>query len=134
MEADLQHYYKTDVRGLWSGGLTLRRLKVLLDGLPPESLWWTALRQRPDSVPAADTGAGLDAVRWGTTDELLAALIDATRETAWTVAQVSSRKKLPPPKPFTRPGTAPSRRARTISRRNMDRLNQWRAANRQSRR
>lgn len=38
MEADLQRFYGIDYRDRWRGGLTLRRLKVLLSNLPRESV------------------------------------------------------------------------------------------------
>lgn len=111
MEADLARYYRVDFRDLWrpTPALTFRRLRVLLNGLPPESLWWTALRaQAPaDVTPAGD----IDQIRWGTIHDLLAALIDATHEVAWVTRAANSSKKVPPPAPFPRPGTRRSRRA-----------------------
>ena len=130
MEADLQRYYRVDLRDLWRGGLTLRRLRVLLDGLPPDSLWWTAMRQRDDLLATAG-GGDVDTARWDTTHELLAALIDATNEVAWTVAQVNSKHKLPSPSRFPRPGTKPRRRS--MSPTNRARVQQWIKASRNRR-
>lgn len=124
MEADLQRYYWIDFRDLWrpTTVLTFRRLHVLLNGLPPESLWWTALRRE---APAQVTAAGdIDGIRWGTLHDLLAALIDATNGVQWTLASVNSKKKIPAPKPFPRPG-ASSRPRRGMSQRSRDRINGW---------
>jgi len=130
VEADLQHYYGVDLRDLWRGGLTLRRLRVLLDGLPGDSLWSTALRRR-DDLPPAPAGGDVDTVRWDTTHELLAALIDATQDVAWTVAQVNSKSKLPSPSRFPRPGVKPRRKG--ISHENRARIQKWIKASRNGR-
>lgn len=55
MEASLARYYPgVDLRDLWRPGrrLTLRRLAVLLDHLPPEAPWHT--RHAPDGQAAAN--------------------------------------------------------------------------------
>jgi hypothetical protein len=123
VEADLQRYYGLDFRDLWrpTAELTWRRLRVLLDGLPAESLWWTALRQLPRAKvqPAGD----IDGIRWGTVHDLLAALIDATNQVQWTLEQVNSTKRVPAPKPFPRPGTA--RKRRGMSKQTRQRINNW---------
>ena len=43
LEADLQRYYGVDLADLWRGGLSVRRLSVLVDNLPDDSA--TARRQ-----------------------------------------------------------------------------------------
>lgn len=80
----------------------------LLGQLPPESRWATALRG--DDTDQADQAPDPSRVPWGLRDELLAQLIDATREVAWMVAQVNSQKRLPRPEPLPRPTS--SRRKR----------------------
>lgn len=42
MEADLQRFYGVDLRGLWRGELSIRRLSVLVQYLPPGSAVWAA--------------------------------------------------------------------------------------------
>lgn len=37
VEADLQRYYQIDIADLWRGGLTVRRLSVLIQHLPADS-------------------------------------------------------------------------------------------------
>jgi hypothetical protein len=108
--------------------LTFRRLKVLLEGLPADSLWYTALRQRPDIDPT-DVPNGVDAMRWGSIHDLLASLIDATTEVAWTLRQVNSKRRVPPPTRVPRP-TAGGPRRRRISKQNLARVQSWRTANR----
>lgn len=120
VEADLQRYYRVDLRDLWTGRLTLRRLRVLLDGLPPESAWATAIRRREDYTPGK---ADLDAVRWGTVHELLAALIDATNSVKWAVFQSQSNRTVKPYDPFPRPGSGPKRKP--LSAKNRARIDGW---------
>lgn len=124
MEADLQRYYGVDVRDLWrpTTVLTWRRLRVLLDGLPPESLWFTRLRATLPAQVAAPA-ADINAIRWGTGHDLLAALIDAVHGVQWTIAQVNSSKPIAAPKPFTRPGTRRTRQG--MSARSRARINSW---------
>jgi hypothetical protein len=123
-EADLARYYGMDLCDVIDGSLSLRKVAVLLDGLPPDSLWWTTIRQ----IPGPKATGSIDTIRWSTTHELLASVVDATNDVAWTLRQVNSKKKVPPPPRFPRPGTAPKKHS--ISKENMARLEQWRAANR----
>lgn len=110
MEADLQRYYTVDFRDLFrpTTVLTWRRLKVLLNGLPPESLWCTQLRREaPPEVVVSDDISGM---RWSTIHDLLASLIDATNAVQWTLVKVNSTKAPPPLQPFPRPGSKTRRR------------------------
>jgi hypothetical protein len=109
--------------------LSFRRLKVLLDGLPADSLWYTALRQRPDIDPS-DVPNGIDAMRWGSIHDLLASLIDATIEVGWTLRQVNSKQRIPPPTRVPRPSAGPSRRRHGLSKQNLERVQSWRTTNR----
>lgn len=127
VEADLQRYYAVDLRDLWRGGLTLRRVGVLLRGLPDDSLFATAMRRE---TPASTASAGdLDAARWGMTHELLAAVIDATNQVGWAVFQAASSKRLPPPAPFLRPGKG-AKRKRGMSEATRARIAGWIEASR----
>lgn len=47
LEADLQHYYQVDIADLWRSGLSVRRLSVLVTGLPADSLTVAALTGMP---------------------------------------------------------------------------------------
>jgi hypothetical protein len=84
VEEVLLRVYHTDPHSI-----TLRRLKVLLHRLPLGA--WTK-----DRGPAS----------WNEEAYLLANVVDAVNQVAWTIAQVNSRKRLPVPKPLSRPGQA----------------------------
>ena len=47
VEADLQRYYGVDLADLWRSGLSVRRLSVLVTGLPSGSLTVSALTGVP---------------------------------------------------------------------------------------
>lgn len=47
MEADLLRFYNVDLADLWRGGLTLRRLSVLVQNLPPGSACWSRVNEVP---------------------------------------------------------------------------------------
>jgi hypothetical protein len=47
VEADLQHYYHVDLADLWRSGLSVRRLSVLISGLPQDSLTASAVSGIP---------------------------------------------------------------------------------------
>lgn len=91
MEADLQRYYQTDLRDLARGGLSWRRLEVLIGHLPREAATVRAL-----------VGESAD---WGVTEHLLAAAVDALHAANW---QRSGRKGARRPKPVRRPGDTTS--------------------------
>ena len=55
MEYDLQRYHGVDLADYWRGGLSLRRLSVLIAGLPPES----ATARKYAEAPGWDTHAFL---------------------------------------------------------------------------
>lgn len=82
------------------------------------------MRQRTDAPPAA---TNVDAVRWTTVHDLLASVVDAINHVQWTVEQVNSRRRVPPPKPFPRPGDGKPRPtlARGMSAATLERINQW---------
>ena len=109
------------------GEISLRKIAVLLDGLPADSRWWTAIRRRPESKPGGD----VDAIRWGTTHELLAGVIDAAHEVAWTVAQVNSNRDVPKPSPYPRPRVGRPEQAAAMTAKNRARVDTWAASLRQ---
>jgi hypothetical protein len=119
VEADLQRYYRVDLRGLFSGSLTLRRVGVLVRHLPAESACVSALAEHVDPRAADESPQRL----WGTSEHLLAGVLDAVREVAWLVAQTNSSKRIPAPKPIPRPGPKPKPRRLTAQQR--ARLDKW---------
>jgi len=80
------------VYGVDSHTVTFRRLKVLLARLPLGA--WGK-----DQGPAS----------WSQETYMLANVIDAVNQVSWVVAQSNSRRKIPAPKPITRPGQREAR-------------------------
>lgn len=89
--------------------MTSRRLRVLIQGLPPESATLTALRA---AIPEeeldrqAETGEP-EKARWSQSELLLASAIDALRRVEYVLicANTDSKGKRPrPPEPIARPG------------------------------
>jgi hypothetical protein len=86
--------------------LTWRRLRVLLDGLPPESATKTAIRdgmslEQWESLPTSQAWGA-----WSHTDHLMATVADRLAWVQWTLVALKSEKgKAPkPPEPLPRPG------------------------------
>jgi hypothetical protein len=81
VEADLQQQYGVDLSDLWRGTLTLRRLWVLLRGLPSDSRTMLAV-------------VGIDLPGWTLGDLLLARLIDETAlmRWQWEAAHIDPKK------------------------------------------
>jgi hypothetical protein len=98
--------------------LTLRKLSVLIDGLPPESKTMTELRLLAEAtapaLAAGEEGEGDDDDsepydpadgHWSHTDMLLATLIDEMRKLQYITIRANSTKGKPPlPDPVRRPG------------------------------
>lgn len=89
IEADLQRYYGVAVTDLWTGRLSLRRLRVLLDQLPPDC-----------ATAYAITGTDPGPMRgWKLGDALLGRLVDELSAYRWqweTAHQSKGRKRRPP--------------------------------------
>lgn len=85
-------FYGLDFRSLWTGGLTFRQVKVLVEKLPAD-----AATVREASGPAAS---------WSATEYLLAHVIDELRAANWlySCAHTEKGKPMPDqPEPFKRP-------------------------------
>lgn len=118
VEADLQRYYRLDVRDLWrpgggASGLTWRRLRVLVDGLPAESDVKTAYR---DAMSDAELAELAKEARghgpWSATDYRIAAIRDDIHWLIFAVfAAAGGKPKQPDPTP--RPGVPDKRRRAT---------------------
>lgn len=66
--------------------------------------------------------------RWGETEHLLAAVIDALHVQAWQFATANSKRKPKRPKPYPRPGVIDPNRRRFGSRRmSLDEARAWMA-------
>ncbi|MGW4493739.1 hypothetical protein [Streptomyces sp. NPDC004376] len=94
--------------------MTPRRLRVLLQHLPPESATWTAIRNSmSDEELAAQSEKGTpERDRWSKQDLLMAALVDATRRVEYVLICANTDKKSQRPRapePVPRPGSKPAR-------------------------
>lgn len=56
IEADLQRYYRIHI-GDFPARLTPRRLKVLIEALPPDAATWASMRATPALDPAVTYAA-----------------------------------------------------------------------------
>ncbi|MEU1778098.1 hypothetical protein ABZ545_01270 [Streptomyces abikoensis] len=90
--------------------MSWRRLRILIEHLPPESATMTALRNSLDDdewAEHAERGEP-EAARWSQLEQLTAALIDAVRRVEYVLICVNRDGKSPPPdppEPIPRPGT-----------------------------
>ena len=87
--------------------LTPRRLRVLVDGLPPESMTKTAIRDTLTSEDFENAPAPLGWGAWSRTDELLAVLADRV---SWLIhaTYAVNNGKPDEPEPIRRPGVGKS--------------------------
>ncbi|MFE4857387.1 hypothetical protein [Streptomyces sp. NPDC056670] len=88
--------------------MTSRRLRVLIQHLPPESATMTALRNEltdEELAEQADNGRP-EKGRWSQQEQLLAAAVDSIRRLEFiTVCANTEEKDRPdPPEPIKRPG------------------------------
>lgn len=94
--------------------MSWRRLRVLIQHLPPESATWTALRNSltdEELAEQADKGEA-EKGRWSQVEQLLAANLDASRRIEYVLICANTEKKSQrpdPPKPVPRPGAKPLR-------------------------
>lgn len=83
-----------DLRGIVTGDLSPRRLRVLIQGLPVTSRL----------MRAAGTKEDREAVQWTLTDHLLAAVLDASNIANWQRANAGKKTPGRKPRPTPRPG------------------------------
>jgi hypothetical protein len=105
LEADLQRWYRVDVRDLWTGDLSWRRLGALVKNLPAESATKTALRNETPVQEVRQTASAADYGPWSQTDMLLAELIDIARWLQWSKTK-AAEQNTDRPEPYPRPGVA----------------------------
>jgi hypothetical protein len=105
VEADLA-FRGIDLLDLWRGGLSYRRLGLLIAALPPESLTKTAARNvaGEEAVPAQPE-PGIHG-QWSNAELLLASISDGVAVLAWQQSQINGGKKSDPPAQLRRPGVA----------------------------
>jgi hypothetical protein len=93
-----------DVLGLHTGGTSWRRVRILIEHLPPESATKTAMRLRAEAegAPADEDYEPADAP-WSSLEMLTAVAIDRLSEISYYV-QRGNGGKPDKPKPLPRPG------------------------------
>lgn len=84
---------------------------MLIEGLPPESATWTAIR---NATPESDTADATEEARpetapWSRLEMLVAQVTDAVNHNTYVLTVVNSEKnaKVQPPDPVRRPGWRP---------------------------
>lgn len=99
-----------DIKQLWTGGLSFRRLRIIIDRLPEDSALWTEIRDEMSPEDLAEHDEAVSSKRkhgrWSKTNLLLASIADRIAVNTWQyVASKSPKGKAPPePKPIPRPG------------------------------
>lgn len=94
--------------------MSWRRLRVLIQHLPPESATWTALRNtlsEEELAEQAEKGEP-EQGRWSQIEQLLAVVADRVARVEYVLicANTDSKAKTPqPPEPIRRPGAKPMR-------------------------
>lgn len=98
IEVDFHHFYHLDIGGLWTGELTPRKVRVLIEGLRAYGHESLLVRGMAGDDPS---------LSWSTAEHLLASLVDAQREGNWLFLSAHrdpDAKMPPPPPPILRPG------------------------------
>lgn len=94
MYADCLRFYRVDLTGLVSDppALSPAEALALVENLPPDSMTSALVRGQQDTYG------------WGTSDYLLASVVDAVRENTFANMQVRTKKKLKAPDKLPVPG------------------------------
>lgn len=105
LEADLQREYHVDLCDLWRGRLSLRRVRVLIDHLPPDSATAQAVAGGGDSPLAG----------WSLLAALVGRLVDevSLQRWQWESAHLgkNQRPRKQPPSVLPKPPRTPPRPA-----------------------
>jgi hypothetical protein len=107
--------------------MSWRRLRVIIQHLPPESHTWTALRNAmtDEELAAQADGGDPEHARWSQLEQLLAVVADriARVEYVLVCANTDKKSKRPePPQPIRRPGARPPRPKAKLTDASADRL------------
>ena len=94
-----------ELTGLWNGGLSWRRLGVLIKHLPQDSVTKTALRNAAPEPALQEAVAEAEYGPWSQTDMLLAELIDVASWLQWSKTKDGENNRNQPA-PYPRPGVA----------------------------
>lgn len=94
--------------------MSWRRLRILIQHLPPESATWTALRNAmtdDELAEQADKGEP-EKGRWSSLEQLVATVADRLARVEYVLVCANTDKKSrrpDPPEPIRRPGAKPRR-------------------------
>ena len=107
--------------------MSWRRLRVLIEHLPPESATWTALR---NAMPAEELARHAEKGepekgRWSQVEQLLAGIDDrlARLDYVYQCSHIESKSKWPKaPEPMRRPGAGPKKTKATLTERSANTL------------
>ena len=107
--------------------MSWRRLRVLIQHLPPESATWTALRNELTPQQLAEQGekGQPEKGRWSQLEQLIAANVDATRRVEWALwsVNIEQKSKRPDaPDPMRRPGVGVKKTKAQLTDKSADRL------------
>jgi hypothetical protein len=107
--------------------MSWRRLRVLIQQLPPESATWTALRNSLSPVELAEQAekGEPEKGRWSQLEQLVAANVDAIRRVEWVLlcSNIEQKSKRPDaPEPMRRPGAGPKKKSATLTAKSADTL------------
>lgn len=107
--------------------MTWRRLRVLIQHLPPESATWTALRNSmpPEELAAQADKGEPERARWSQLEQLVAVVADRVAHLEWALWSVNIQKKRErpdPPEPIRRPGTKPRKAKPKLTEKSADTL------------
>jgi hypothetical protein len=116
IEADFARYYHLDsLDVLIPGGMSWRKMLVLIEHLPSEGAVNTAIRNMFPAEILAENSSDPVKAPWSATESLLATAIDEIRVMQWIYMQVHSESKVPRPQPIPRPGVETKRKLHKIS-------------------
>jgi hypothetical protein len=101
-----------DLLDLHRGRLSWRRLRILIEGLPPHSRTMTAMR---NDTPAEELAKQAEhgepeKARWSQLEQLVAVVADRVARLEWVLlcVNIEQKSKRPdPPEPIRRPGAKP---------------------------
>ena len=107
--------------------MTWRRLRVLIQHLPPESATWTALRNGLTPMELAEQAekGEPEKGRWSQLEQLVAANVDATRRVEWVLqcVNIEQKSKRPDaPEPTRRPGAGSRKKKAQLTEKSADHL------------